>query len=60
MEFEVKNALRDLDQKTLPYLVGELFCHGSLDMRRTAIEALTELDPERRSVRIAREVLKLV
>ena len=59
MEFEFKHALHDLDQRTSPYFVGEIFCHGSLEMRRAAIETLREMDPARKGCQVLLEVLKL-
>jgi len=59
MEFEFKHALHDLDQRTPPYFIGEIFSHGSLEVRRSAIEALSELDVTRKSVRILKEILRI-
>jgi len=59
MEFEFKHALHDLDQRTPPYFVGEIFAHGSLEVRRSAVEALKELDPDRKSVRILKAILEI-
>lgn len=60
MQFEFKNALTDLDQKTPTFFLYEIFNNGSLEVRRDAIATLTELDPERRSARILSEILKIV
>lgn len=60
MNFEVKNALLDLDQKTPEYFLRELWAHGKLDVKQSAKESLKELDPQRHSARVLRELLKLV
>ncbi|RMG18986.1 MAG: hypothetical protein D6731_00515 [Planctomycetota bacterium] len=58
--FDACQALRDLDRRTPAYYLQEIFHHGDQTVRRQAIEALRELDPERRSVRVLREILKIV
>ena len=51
MPFEVLKALRDLDQHTPAFFVGEIFAHGDLTVRQNAIDALRTLKPQRRSGR---------
>jgi hypothetical protein len=60
MQFEVKNALTDLDQRTPAYFLQEIFHHGDLKVREDAKVALREMDPDRKSVRVLREVLRLI
>ena len=45
MSFEVEHALRDMDQKTTPYLLEEIFHHGDLKVRIDAARELAMLDP---------------
>ena len=44
MNFEVKNALLDLDQKTPEYFLRELWAHGKLEVKQSAQESLKDLD----------------
>ena len=60
MQFEFKNALTDLDQRTPTYFLQEIFHHGKLKVRKDSLEALADLDPKRHSARILREILKIV
>ena len=60
MHFEFKNALTDLDQKTPSYLRQEIFAHGKLTMRREAIKALSDLDTSQLTVRVLREIIRIV
>ena len=60
MQFEIKNALTDLDQKTPQYFLQEIFAHGDLRVRELSKVALARMDAKRKSVRILREILKLV
>lgn len=60
MQFEIKNALTDLDQRTPTFFLQEIFNHGSLQVRRDAIIALRDLDPETHSARVLREIIKIV
>jgi len=57
IRFEILNALRDLDRKTPPFFVSELFAHGDLATRLNAIKALTS--PQENSARFLREMLKI-
>ena len=59
MQFEYKNALSDLDQRTPEYFRAEIFAHGDLTARKSALEALKDLDPTRRSCRVLREIYRL-
>lgn len=59
MDFEVQNALRDLDQRTPEFFRREIFAHGDPKVRNDAVSELKELDPERKSVRLLGEILKL-
>lgn len=59
MEFEVTNALRDLDERTPPYLLQEIFHHGDLKVRLDSIKVLKDLDTARRTSRVLREILKI-
>ena len=58
VNFEVMNALRDLDQKTPSFFVAELFAHGDLTMRMNAIRALKR--PRDDSTRILIEMLRIM
>ena len=60
MRFEVQHALNGLDERTPAFIRAELFAHGSLEMRQVALETLTTLDPEEKSARVLRELIKLV
>jgi len=57
--FEIENALRELSRKTPAYFRSEIFAHGDLKVRIEAVKVLKELEPERRSDRILKEMLKL-
>jgi hypothetical protein len=59
MEFEVTNALRDLDVRTPSYLLEEIFHHGDLKVRVSSIKELKELDTGRRTCRVLKEMLKI-
>lgn len=59
MEFEVTNALRDLDERTPAYLLEEIFHHGDLKVRINAGLVLKDLAPNQRTNRVLREWLKL-
>jgi hypothetical protein len=59
MQFEFKNALTDLDEKTPTFFLGEVFSHGSLKVKQEALKALSTLDTEQKSVRVLREILKI-
>lgn len=59
MNFEVLNALNDLDQRTPDYFLTELFAHGDQKVRLDAVEALKELGPEKKSARVLRELIRL-
>lgn len=59
MNFEVLNALNELDQRTPAYFLAEIFAHGDAQVRLDAIEILADLDPEQKSVRVLRELIKL-
>ena len=58
--FDTCHALRDLDRKTPAYFLQEIFHHGDQKVRMHAAEALADLEPERKSVRILREILRIV
>jgi hypothetical protein len=60
MQFEFKNALTDLDQKTPTYFRDEIFHHGDLTARREAIKALGDLDTRQHTVRVLREIIRIV
>lgn len=60
MQFEVKNALTDLDQKTPSFFLQEIFHHGSVKVRNDAVEALASLDAKQKTVRVLREIIKIV
>ena len=60
MQFEIKHALNDLDQRTPAYFLQEIFHHGRLKVRDDAIEALKTMETERKSVRVLREILRIV
>jgi hypothetical protein len=59
MRFEVTNSLRDLEDRTPSYFLGEIFHHGSLKVRTEALKVLQDLDVKRRTNRVLREMLKL-
>lgn len=59
MEFEVTNALRDLDVATPSYLMEEIFHHGDLKVRLEAAKVLTQLDPEKRTGRVLQAMFRL-
>ena len=59
MQFEYKNALTDLDQRTPEYFRREIFAHGDLTARKRALEALKGINVDRRSCRVLREIYKL-
>jgi hypothetical protein len=50
-------ALRDLDCLTPSFFVTELFAHGSLDMRKSAVQALQDLNRHHASETL-QEILK--
>lgn len=58
VEFGVLNALRDLDQATPAFFVGELFRHGDLTVRNHAIKVLNSLDPRNKNAYVLRTMLK--
>ena len=58
--FDTLQALRDLDRKTPAYFLQEIFHHGDQTVRMNSAEALKDLEPERKSVRILREILRIV
>lgn len=51
MEFELKRALTNLDERTPEYFRSEIFAHGSTKVRDDAVRELGDIDPERQSVR---------
>jgi hypothetical protein len=55
LRFEVLNALRDLDERSEPFLVQEAITGGDLTARMQAIMALTA--PPGRSARVLRAIL---
>ncbi len=59
MQFETENALRDLDRQMNTFMRGEIFAHGSLEMRKKAIDALKTADMARKSARALVEMLRL-
>ena len=59
MNFEVQNALRDLDRKTPSYYLDEIFSHGDLKVRTDALKVLSELEPRQKTSRKLREMLRL-
>jgi hypothetical protein len=59
MRFEVQHALRDLDERTPVYFLQEIFAHGDLKGKISAMKVLTEINTHRKSVRILREILKI-
>lgn len=59
MNFEVVNALRDLDVETSPYLLQEIFSHGDLKVRLESIQVLKDLDTARRTSLVLREMLRI-
>lgn len=59
MEFEVTNALRDLDNATPAYLLQEIFHHGDLKVRMESIKVLKDLDVTRRTGRVLIEWLRI-
>lgn len=59
MNFDMEHALRDLDEKTPAYLVDEIFAHGDLTMRKLALGALEDVEPEKRTVRVLAEMLRI-
>ena len=60
MSFEVEHALRDMDQKTTPYLLEEIFHHGDLKVRIDAARELAMLDPTRRTTRLLLQILQII
>ena len=59
MRFEIKNALRGLDETTPSYMREEIFHHGDLKVRIEAVKVLVDLDTKRRTARVLREMLKI-
>ena len=57
MVIDVILALRDLDRRTAGFLVGEIFAHGSLDVRRLSIDALRRGIHKGRSAKSLRRML---
>lgn len=57
--FELLRALEELDRTTPAYFIQEMFAHGRLEVRRTALEVLRDLEPRRKSCRLLREVLSI-
>ena len=60
MQFEAKNALRRLNDRTPQYFLSEIFAHGDLKVRVEAAGVLKDLDPDKKSNQILREMLKLI
>ncbi len=62
MNFNLQNALRDLDRRTPAFLRQEIFSHGDLTVREAALGILSELspDPEFESVKILRDMLRTI
>ena len=60
MNFEVFQALCDLNQRTPEYFVTEIFTEGDMTVKRQAQAALRSLDPDAQSNRVLRSMLKLI
>lgn len=60
MNFEVKNALTELDRKTPDYFLQEIFHHGDTKVRCHASDVLRDLEPEQHTARVLREMLRLI
>jgi hypothetical protein len=60
MQFEVTNALRDLEARTPSYFLEEIFHHGDLKVRTEAVKVLLDLDAKRKTNRVLREMIKLI
>ncbi len=58
--FEIEQALRELGRRTPDYFRDEIFSHGDLKVRTEAAKVLKELEPQRRSTQILKEMLKLI
>jgi hypothetical protein len=59
MQFEYTNALRDLDVRTPPYHVMEIFHHGSLLVRTKAEQILRHISPRIRTTPALRRMLAI-
>jgi hypothetical protein len=61
VNFEIVNALRNLDEQTPEYLRHEVWAHGDTTTPRIAAHILrTGLDRHMRSSRTLREILRLI